>query len=399
MRESSGNFSTDVGREPCRAGSGGLMRAEVCAVASIQKRSSGRWRARYKDAEDREHARHFSRKADAELWLAQVRADQLRGTYVDPRAGKITLQEFAEQWLTAQGHRASTRRLYERTMRLHVLPVLGQRPLASIRRTDIQALVTASAEQLAPKTVENHLRLIRAVFNAAVEDRLISVSPVRKISRQPVARARVVPLSVAQVDALVAATPDRYRAMIITAVGSGLRQGELLGLRAADVDLDSQQLHVRHQLVSVAGVRPQLGPPKTESSLRSVPIPDFVVAALRSHLASYPPGPFGVLFTNKRGLTVNRQSLHRSFRSALRTAGLPAGVTFHQLRHTYASLLINAGESPTVVAARLGHKNATETLQTYSHLWPSSADQTRQVLSRAFQDADFSRTAEQPHRR
>jgi integrase len=375
----------------------GVMAAEVCAVASIQKRDNGRWRARYRDADDREHARHFARKADAELWLAQVRADQLRGTYVDPRAGKVTLKAFSDRWLAAQGHRAGTRRLYERTMRLHVLPTLGDRPLGSIRRTDIQGLITASSEHLAPKTVENHLRLIRAVFNAAVEDQLISVSPVRKISRQPVSRTRVVPLSVAQVDALVTATPERYRAMIIAAVCSGLRQGELLGLRAEDVDLTRGLLHVRHQLVSVPGVPAQLGPPKTVSSLRTVPVPDFVTTALAKHQLAFPAGPFGVLFTNKRGCVVNRQSLHRSFRYALRTAELPLTVTFHQLRHTYASLLIEAGESPTVVAARLGHKNATETLQTYSHLWPSSEDQTRQVLSRAFENADFSRTAEDPH--
>jgi integrase len=363
-------------------------------VASIQKRDNGRWRARYRDADDREHARHFARKADAELWLAQVRADQLRGTYVDPRAGKVTLRDFAESWLAAQGHRPGTKRLYERTMRLHVLPVLGQRPMASIRRTDIQALVTASAKDLAPKTVENHLRLIRAVFNAAVEDQLISVSPVRKISRQPAPRARVVPLSVDQIDALVKATSAHYRALIITAVGSGLRQGELLGLRAEDVDLERELVHVRHQLVSVPGTPVHLGPTKTTASLRSVPVPSFVIEALEQHMASYPRGPFGVLFTNTRGAHVNRQSLHRSFRASLRNAGLPLTVTFHQLRHTYASLLIEAGESPTVVAARLGHKNATETLQTYSHLWPSSEDQTRLVLSRAFQSADSLRTWE-----
>lgn len=366
-------------------------------MASVQKRPNGRWRARYRDAEDNEHARHFTRRADAELWLAQVRADQLRGTYVDPRAGRITLSEFARTWLNSQGHRPGTRQLYERTLRLHVLPVLGERPLTSIRRTDIQGLITASSTTLSPKTVENHLRLIRALFNAAVEDQLIATSPVRKISRQPVSRTRVVPLSVAQVDALVAATPDRYRALVIAAVGSGLRQGELLGLRAADIDLDKQQLHVRHQLVSVPGVRPHLGPPKTDASLRSVPVPDFVTDALRTHLSVYPPGPFEVVFTNKRGLVVNRQSLHRSFRYAVRTGGLPATVTFHQLRHTYASLLIEAGESVTVVAARLGHKNATETLHTYSHLWPSSEDQTRRVLSSAFQRADFVRTAHPPH--
>ena len=366
-------------------------------MASIQKRPNGRWRARYKDADEREHARHFTRKADAELWLAQIRADQLRGTYVDPRAGKITLKQFGESWLAAQGHRPGTNKLYERTLRLHVYPTLGARPIASIKRTDIQGLITASSKDLSPKTVENHLRLIRAVFNAAVEDQLISVSPVRKISRQPAVRAKVVPLSVAQIDRLVAATPDRYRAMVVTAVGSGLRQGELLGLRGEDVDLHKGLVHVRHQLVSVPGIAAHLGPPKTSSSLRTVPVPGFVTDALKAHIKQFPPGPFGVLFTNKRLDVVNRQSLHRSFRYALRTAGMPNTVTFHQLRHTYASLLIEAGESPTVVAARLGHKNATETLQTYSHLWPSSEDQTRQVLASAFKDADFSRTAEPPH--
>lgn len=104
-------------------------------------------------------------------------------------------------------------------------------------------------------------------------------------------------------------------------------------------------------------------------------MPAFVTTALKEHQQTFPTGPCGVLFTNKRGLVVNRQSLHRSFRYALRTAGLAQTVTFHQLRHTCASLLVDAGESVTVVvAARLGHKNATETLQTYSHLWPSGEE-------------------------
>lgn len=261
----------------------------------------------------------------------------------------------------------------------------------------MQALVTNSAARLSPKTVENHLRLIRALFNAAVDDQRLTSSPVRKISRQPVARTPVVPLSVPQVSRLVTATPERYRALIVAAVGSGLRQGELLGLRAEDVDLDRGLLHVRHQLVSVPGLAPHLGPTKTTSSMRMVPVPDFVVDALRRHQSEFDAGPFGVLFINKRGAVVNRQSLHRSFRAALRTAGLPESVTFHQLRHTCASLLIEAGESVTVVAARLGHKNPTETLQTYSHLWPSSEAQTRRVLQSAFQSADWLRTEPPSH--
>jgi integrase len=111
-----------------------------------------------------------------------------------------------------------------------------------------------------------------------------------------------------------------------------------------------------------------------------------VLQALSEHVRLFPPGPFGMIFSNTRGSVVNRQSLHRSLAAAVRTAGLPAGITFHQLRHTYASLLIDGGESVTVVADRMGHKNATETLHTYSHLWPSSDDKTRQVLDKGVRD-------------
>jgi hypothetical protein len=102
-------------------------------------------------------------------------------------------------------------------------------------------------------------------------------------------------------------------------------------LRREDVDFLRREVHVRHQLVSVPGVAAHLGPPKTASSLRTVPS------------------------------VVNRQSLHRSLAAALQKAALPAGITFHQLRHTYASLLIDGGESVTLVADRMGHKNASET--------------------------------------
>jgi integrase len=357
-------------------------------VASVQKRPDGRWRARYRDAADKEHARHFARKVDAERWLDEVRSHLLRGSYVDPAAGRVLFADYARTWLQAQPHRAGTALLYERTLRLHVFPRIGDRPIGSIRRSEIQALVTTSGRTLAPKTVENHFRLIKAVFSAALEDQLIAVNPCRKIARQPVAASKVVPLTVDQVEKLVASTPAHYKALVITSVGTGLRQGEALGLRAMDVDFLRREVHVRHQLVSVPGVAAHLGPPKTASSLRTVPAPAFVLSALAEHLRLFAPGPFGMIFSNTRGMAVNRQSLHRSLAAAVRAAGLPAGITFHQLRHTYASLLIDGGESVTVVADRMGHMNANETLRTYSHLWPSSDDKTRQVLERAFARPD-----------
>jgi integrase len=218
--------------------------------------------------------------------LDEVRSDLLRGTYVAPGAGRVLFADFARTWLEAQPHRAGTARLYERTLRLHVFPRIGDRPLAAVRRSDIQALVTASSRQLAPKTVENHFRLIKAVFNAAVEDQLIAVSPCRKIARATVAPSRVVPLSIEQVSRLVEAAPAHFQALVVTAVGTGLRQGEALGLRAQDVDFLRREVHVRHQLVSVPGVAAHLGPPKTVSSLRTCSCTELRPAGIgRTHEA------------------------------------------------------------------------------------------------------------------
>ena len=120
-------------------------------MASVQKRPDGRWRARYRDAADKEHARHFGRKADAERWLDEVRSDLLRGSYVDPAAGRVLFADFARTWLQAQPHRPGTALLYERTLRLHVYPRIGDRPLGSIRRSDIRALVTARVGRWRPR--------------------------------------------------------------------------------------------------------------------------------------------------------------------------------------------------------------------------------------------------------
>jgi integrase len=230
----------------------------------------------------------LTRKADAERWLDEIRGDLLRGTHVDPAAGRVLFADFARTWLEAQPHRAGTALLYERTLRLHVYPRIGDRPLASIRRSDIQALITSSASTWRPRRWRTTSGSSRR-FNAAVEDQLIAVRPSRKTARQPIASSRVVPLSVDQVKRLVAATPQHFRALVITAVGTGLRQGEALGLRQQDVDFLRREVHMRHQLVSVPGMAAHPGPPKAASSLRTVPAPAFVLQALSEPVWNFPP--------------------------------------------------------------------------------------------------------------
>jgi integrase len=174
--------------------------------------------------------------------------------------------------------------------------------------------------------------------------------------------------------------PKRYRAAAVLAAGAGLRQGEIFGLAADRVDFLRRTITIDRQLVTLAGHKPYLAPPKTAASIRKVPLPDFVSAALSSHMATYPPGLDGLLFTTTAGAAVPRNRFGEAWRAAVKRADVRVGLRFHDLRHYYASLLIRHGESVKVVQARLGHKNAAETLDTYSHLWPDSEDRTRSAV-------------------
>jgi len=147
------------------------------------------------------------------------------------------------------------------------------------------------------------------------------------------------------------------------------------------VDFLRRTLDVEQQVVTIPGVGPQLAPPKTEASRRTVPLPQVVINELAAHLAAFPAGPDGLLFTDAHGRPLRRDSFGREvWRPTVRAAGLPVGVGFHALRHYYASLLIRHGESVTVVQSRLGHATAAETLNTYAHLWPDSEDRTRAAV-------------------
>src|SRR5829696_8735371 len=108
-------------------------------MANIAKRPDGRWRARYRDPSGKEHARHFDRRVDAERFLTTVEHSKLTGGYVDPRAGRITFGEYAATWQAGQVCRPSSAAKIDRTLRLHVLPRWGKRPIGSIRPSEVQS--------------------------------------------------------------------------------------------------------------------------------------------------------------------------------------------------------------------------------------------------------------------
>lgn len=142
-------------------------------MASVAKRPDGRWRARYRDAAGKEHAKHFPRKVDAQRWLDEVTASVVTGQYVDPRAGKVTFNDYALSWAASQPWRPKTQQRVDGNLRVHVLPVLGPRPIADVRPSEVQAFVAGLSRRLAPGTVKLVYATVRAVFRAAALDRVI----------------------------------------------------------------------------------------------------------------------------------------------------------------------------------------------------------------------------------
>jgi integrase len=172
--------------------------------------------------------------------------------------------------------------------------------------------------------------------------------------------------------------PEQYRALVVVTASTGVRQGEAFAISTDTIDFLRRTLTVDRQVLHVGG-EPFLGPPKTEASRRVIPLPQVALDALAVHLQRFPTD--GLLFTDEAGRMLRRAMFNRGvWRPAVAAIGVPVGTGFHALRHYYASLLIRHGESVKVVQSRLGHANASETLDTYSHLWPDAEDRTRAAV-------------------
>lgn len=363
-------------------------------VESVNHGKGLRWRARHVDDNGKEHAKGFARKTDALRWLDETTAAVITGQYVDPKSGQITFREYAERWREMQVQRPSSRAHVETMLRRHAYPALGHRALSAIMPSDTQAWVKGL--DLAPATVGVVHGLVSTVMKAAIRDRRIASNPCDGTKLPKIVRKQVVPLATEQVAAVRDALPRPLQALVTLAAGTGMRQGEAFGLTVDRVRFLERIAVVDRQLVTVAGQAPTLGPPKTQASVRSIPLPQVVVDALAAHLAEFPAGADGFVFT-WAGKPITRSVFGHKWRAAVKSAGLPEGTGFHALRHYYASLLIRHGESVKTVQARLGHASAVETLDTYSHLWPDSDDRTRDAIDSVLgSTADALRTEATP---
>ena len=360
-------------------------------MGHIQKRADRRYRARWLDPDGKERSKTFTKRSDAERHLATVEGAKLTGNYVD-QTSKVTVAEYARQWAATRPHRQSTADRIASLIGKHIEGTsLGTRRLSAVRPSEVQAWVSDRAKVLAPSTVRLLVTVVRSIFSAAVQDRLIASSPATRLSLPRSEHNRIVPLTVEQVRNLIDAMPAHCRAMVITQAGLGLRIGELMALRTEDVDFLRRTARIEFQTTTDGKRRV---PPKTPRSRRTVPLPSVVAEALAAHIAHLPPAADGTIFTTKNGLPWRHEYYStRVFAPAIKRACLPAGTTSHDLRHHFASVLLAAGESVVAVAERLGHENAILVLSTNGHLMPDSEDRTRRAIDAAWTTTDGLETA------
>lgn len=353
-------------------------------MASIKKRDNGSWRARYRDDDGNEHARHFPRKIDAQDWLDGITTAKGTGSYVDPKAGRITFDEWVEKWTALQVWELST--LEQAQVAYGSVP-FGRKPLKAIKTADVQAWVKAltgpregKPDGLAATTITTRHKFVSMAFSGAVRDGLLAKNPADNVPlpRQRRKAASMTLPTPEQVALLLEHADEYFRAYIAVCAFAGLRLGEASGLKVQDIDHETNTIGV-HRQVSGSGRSTIIVKAPKDQSERVVYAPAGLVSIIGEHLEKFGAWVDDAgerwVFTNG-GVQFVRASAGLRFRKARDSAGLKE-FTLHDLRHFFASGLISSGCDVVTVQRALGHSSPSVTLDTYSHLWPTAEDKTR----------------------
>ncbi len=350
-----------------------IRRGEAWSLAIEQpRRPDGRRRKKW-------YTVHGTKK-QAEARLAEILHEMNEGTYLEP--SPMPLGAFLDQWLTQTGGRLSarTRERYASIIARHLKPALGERSLRALTPLQIQGYYGEALGEagLAPSTVRKHHHLLRKALGQAVRWGLLARNPAASVEPPKAVRREMRALDRRETAKLLAAAQGgRLYVPVLLAVTSGLRRGELLGLRWRDLDLENASLTVRQSLEET-GAGLGFKQPKTARSRRRVPLGETTVAALKRQRAAQEQERLalgelyrdqGLVFTRPEGSPLSPAAFSLAFTRLVRKCGL-AGTRLHDLRHTHASLLLAQGVHPKIVSERLGHASVAITLDTYSHVLP-----------------------------
>ncbi|MBE3586525.1 MAG: tyrosine-type recombinase/integrase [Thermoanaerobacter sp.] len=336
-------------------------------------------------------------KKDAERKLREILHQIDTNTYVDP--GKITFGQFLNRWLNDYCKINLTQTTYDGyklNIEKHIIPALGDIRLSKLQPLHLQGFYRQALESgrldgkggLSPKTVHQLHRIIHRALEVTVKWQLLgrNVADAVEPPKCKDYEARV--YDEKDVERLLsAAEGTRMYAPILLTLATGLRRGELLGLRWEDVDFKKHTITVNQTLYKTsAGL--EIKTPKTKKSRRTITLPASVVDELKRHKANQAKeklqaGEFytdhGLVFCREDGSPWNPRSFSRDYRDLLKKHNLPL-IRFHDLRHTHASILLRQGVHPKVVSERLGHSQIGITLDIYSHILPGIQEEVAKQL-------------------
>ncbi len=366
---------------------------------SISRRRAGGWMAQYAvyTAEGRKRKTIYGKtRAEVAKKLSKALSDREGGLVFD--AGGLTVGEYLDRWLSDSVKdtvRQTTYQGYERIVRLHIKPSLGRIKLKDLTVVHVRGNYRERLDAgLSPRMVQLVHVILHKALKQAVADGLIPHNAAEAVRPPRPEKKEITPLSPEQARSLLrAAQGERFEALYVLAVTTGMRQGELLGLKWEDIDLEAGTLQVRRTLSTATGGGLKFGAPKTSRSRRSITLPATALVPLKKHRKAQLEERMklarlfedrGLVFASRVGKPVYRQDLiTRSFKPLLRRAGLP-NIRFHDLRHTCATLLLGKGVHAKFVQELLGHATISITLDTYSHVLPGMGDAAAGAMDEAF---------------
>jgi integrase len=350
----------------------------------------GRWRSRFVDDLGKRRSVYARSPKDA----AAKRDEALRNRHLGTLIGGPvqTVGQFLDRWLNDVARHSLRPRSFERyagIVRLHIAPHIGHMQLGRLTGQHLARLYADLADKHSGASVRYVHAVLHRALDQAVRWRLIQTNPADAADRPRLRTPEMRPLGPDEARRFLEAVQgDELEALYVLALATGMRQGELLGLRWQDVDLSGRQLQVRHTLSRMQGEW-WLGPPKSERGVRSIALTGPTVELLRAHrlreaerllLRKVRLWDESFVFSDEVGNPLfGRHVTQRYFYGLLREAGLRQ-IRFHDLRHSAATLLLASGVMPRVVSEMLGHADVAFTLGRYGHVLPTmQADAVRKL--------------------
>jgi integrase len=356
---------------------------------SIYQRSSGSWRAQL-SIRGKRHGKTFKHKADALAWLREMQ-NQLDLGY-DIQEGNLTLEKYLPQWLDRRKTSLSPSTVYQygQIMRDHIIPHIGEIRLKDLRLDRIERLYSDLLDSnIGVRTIRLTHAVLHNALNKAIKYGLIVRNPAQGADLPEYSHSEMHVLDASQVNQfLVAAQNSQYKALYYLAIHTGMRQGELFGLKWTDIQWQTGVMYVQRQVKWVPGQGWGFKDTKTKSGRRTIKLGEGTLQVLRLHREQQATNKVvagdrwkehGLVFPSLVGTPSNPSNLRKDFLKFLQEAGLHK-IRFHDLRHTAASLMLNNGVPPIVVSKILGHSKPSITLDVYGHLYQEMQTDAAKIM-------------------